>query len=189
MDKMLLSNTFSHTNLLNVFKTLKASIICFAWIALSELQILDILQMVWCTGKKSKEIANLTTTPGGGHITGHAPLILKSPLTLCWLSRLTRTLVLGWQYHAGYHSRETHWEATLRLRYCGLYYRLFRLLFRNLDSNWSANILISATGYEFSRGCHWFKMFSRAAHHEVIVTLCFPALPLVTGSVDFSILT
>lgn len=56
-------------------------------------------------------------------------------------------------------------------------------------SNWSASILVSATGYEFSCGCHSFKMFSRAAHHVVIVTLCFPALRLVTGSVSFSIHT
>ena len=86
-------------------------------------------QMVWCTGKKSKKIANRTTIPGGGHITGRAPLILKSLLMLCWLSHSTMTSVLGWQYHAGYRSRETRWEATLRRRYCRLCKGLFRYLF------------------------------------------------------------
>ena len=85
--------------------------------------------MALCSGKKSKKLANRTLIPGGGHITGRALLILKSLPMLCWLSRSTRTSVSGWQYHAGYHSRETHWEATRRLRYCLLYKGLFRCLF------------------------------------------------------------
>lgn len=89
----------------------------------------SMFQMVWFTGKKSKKLANRSTIRGFVLITGLARLILKSLPTLCWLTPLTRTSVSGCQYHAGYPSRETQWEATLQLRYTGSYLQLFSSIF------------------------------------------------------------
>ena len=130
--------------------------------------------MVWCTGKKSKKIANRTTIPGGGHITGRAPLILKSLLMLCWLSHSTMTSVLGWQYHAGYRSRETRWEATLRRRYCRLCKWLFRYLFLS-------NGVLVLNFWIIKRDCRPFLISSYLALRV------FPQLSLVTSFSAFLI--
>ena len=111
-------------------------------------------QMVWFTGKRNQMSAKQTTIPGGAHITARAQLTSKSPPTLCWRTRSTRTLVLDCPSRAGYPNRGTLWVATLQHRYAGSVQMCLRL-FRRLS-------LVAC--------------FSRLPSGR-----CFPPLPLVTS--------
>ena len=75
------------------------------------------IQMVSFTGSKKQTAINRMTIPGCARITDHGQRTLKSQHTLCWHTHMRRTSVSVYLFHAGYHSREIHWEDTRQLRY------------------------------------------------------------------------
>lgn len=140
----------------------------------------SMFQMVWFTGKKSKNLANRSTIRGFVLITGLARLILKSLPTLCWLTPLTRTSVSGCQYHAGYPSRETQWEATLQLRYTGSYLQLFSSIFFSkhccyFTACYQLHLFLDCRLFNVFRACHPWRVFPR-----FLADASFPRFPVVT---------